>query len=252
MIKRTLEQRIARLERLLKNEAASVDGATLIYNDNIWDVYRITSYSAAVFLGRGTEWGISGKWDDDSYQANRVEDGEEYYDKLARKLDGGFYFYIKKGSKIKYCLARKPNGTAAWIIDDENDDIKPKDILIDEPDFPSIEGVFVPKAPRKKAQTAASFIKAIADGDASKVSKLLSQGADPNEPDRYGAYPLITAIYNGHYEIAKMLLEAGADPNHPIAGKRAMSQAVGELKMRKDGRFVDLLVEYGSTQPQVW
>jgi hypothetical protein len=49
-----------------------------------------------------------------------------------------------------------------------------------------------------------------------------------------------------------MLLDAGADPNDPAAGKRAMSAAVSELKINKDSKYVDLLVEYGSTQPQVW
>lgn len=250
-----LEQRIVKLERALKNEAESIEGASIIYQDDLWDVYRVTSYDAARQLGRGTDWGISGQWDEDSYRTNGVWSGKEFYDKLVKKLDGGFYFYIKKQGRLKYCLGRKPNGTVSWIEDDEETDIKPKDILLVEPDFPSIEKVFVPKAPSKKVQTATALVKAAAKGKASEVSRLLAQGANPNEPDtsgQYPVYPLVTAIFNRQYEIAKMLLDAGADPNDPEAGKRAMSVAVGELKVRNDSKYVDLLLEYGSTQPQVW
>ena len=45
---------------------------------------------------------------------------------------------------------------------------------------------------------------------------------------------------------------AGVDQNSDPAGRRAMSAAVGEKKVNHDAGFVDLLVEYGSTMPQVW
>ena len=253
--KLTLEQRVSRLERLIKNEAESVNDAEIVFKDKLWEVYRVTSYNAAKQLGRGTDWGIAGKWDSDSYQTNGVWDGKEFYDKLVKKLDGGFYFYIKKRGRVKYCLGRRPNGTISWIEDNDCNTVKPKDILLVEPEFPSIDGVFVPKTPNKKAQTATALVNAVAKGKVSEVASLLAQGANPNEPDKssqYPAYPLAVAIFNKQYEIAKMLLDAGADPNDPAAGKRAMSAAVGELKIKKDSKYVDLLVEYGSTQPQVW
>jgi hypothetical protein len=243
------------VKRLLKNEAESVNGAKIIFKNKLWDVYRVTSYDAAKQLGRGTDWGITGKWDSDSYQTNGVWNGKEFYDKLVKKLDGGFYFYIKKSGGVKYCIGRRPNGTISLIEDNDCNTIKPKDILLVEPEFPSIDGVFVPKIPNKKVQTATALVNAIAEGKVSEVASLLAQGANPNEPDkseRYPAYPLAVAIFNKQYEIAKMLLDAGADPNDPAAGKRAMSAAVGELKINKDSKYVDLLVEYGSTQPQVW
>ena len=250
----SLEQRINRLELALrlKNEAAAPAGAEYVYQDNLWDVYKVTTYAAAKQLGRGTDWGIAGKWDRDTYSYNGFSNGEEYFNKQMQRFSGGIYIYVKKKSKDKYYVLCKPNGSVADISDNNDDSIKPSNILLEEPDFPSIEGVFVPKQPSKKAQGSAALINAIADGKADRVSDLIAQGIDLNKPDQNKNYPLVVAISYKQYEIAKMLLEAGADPNNNPAGRRAMSSAVGEKKVNGDDRFVDLLVEYGSTQPQVW
>ena len=248
MIKKlTLEQRLTQLERIIKE--AAVTNATPIYQDRKWKVYRVTDYTTAKTLGRGTDWGISGKWDSDTYRINGVWSGEEYFDKIVSKMDGGLYFYIRSGAK--YCLAVRANGKPAWIMDDEGSDVKPKDILLVEKDFPSIEGVFVPKAPAAKAVNATALVNAAAKGDTAKVTKLLAKGADPDGPDKDGATPLMVAFAQGQYEVAKVLLDAGVDPNGKSA-KRAMGSAVGRQKIKHDSRFVDLLVEYGSTLPQVW
>jgi hypothetical protein len=252
--KTTLEQRINRLELAfrLKNEAAAPAGAESVYQDDLWDVYRVTTYAAAKQLGRGTDWGIAGKWDKDSYATNGVWSGEEFFNKQMQRFSGGIYIYVKKKSKDKYYALCKPNGSVAVIGDNDEYSIKPGNILLEEPDFPSIEGVFVPKKPSKKAQGTAALINAIAKGDKAKVAEFIAQGVDLNKPDQNKAYPLVVAISNKQYEIAKMLLEAGADPNSDPAGRRAMSAAVGEKKVNRDARFVDLLVEYRSTLPQVW
>lgn len=55
MNKSMLEQHICELERFIKNEAESIEGAAIIYQDNLWDVYKVTSYDAARQLGRGTD-----------------------------------------------------------------------------------------------------------------------------------------------------------------------------------------------------
>lgn len=248
----SLEQRITRLELALKLKNEVAAGAESVYKDNLWDVYRVTTYAAAKQLGRGTDWGIAGKWDRDTYSYNGFSDGEEYFNKQMQKFSGGIYIYVKKKSKDKYYILCKPNGSVADISDNNDDSIKQNSILLEEPDFPSIEGVFVPKKPSKKAQSTAALINAIADGNKAKVSELIAQGIDLDKPDKNENYPLVVAISYKQYEIAKMLLEAGADPNSDPAGRRAMSAAVGVEKVNRDSRFVDLLVKYGSTQPQVW
>lgn len=249
MIKRklTLEDRINRLEKMLKNEA--VNGADVIFKNKLWTVYRVTTYQAARSLGSGTVWGISGKLDRDFYQENGVNNGEGFYNWQVKKLDGGFYFYIKNRDNVKFCLARKPNGTIAWIQAEDGTLIKPNDIMLADADFPSVVGVFVPKDSPESAKDTKAFISAIAKGDKATVARLIEKGVDLERPDIDKAIPLTTAIFYNQYEIARMLLEAGVDPNGPSA-KNAMFQAVAHQKYNKDSRYVDLLVEYGCTLPQ--
>ena len=45
------------------------------------------------------------------------------------------------------------------------------------------------------------------------VKTLLTEGADPNEPDPHGETPLHKAAREGHYEAAQSLIEYGADVN---------------------------------------
>ncbi len=58
-----------------------------------------------------------------------------------------------------------------------------------------------------------SLINASANGDSLAVQKLISAGANINEPDSNGATPLIHAIWKGKTEAAKYLIESGADLN---------------------------------------
>ena len=50
------------------------------------------------------------------------------------------------------------------------------------------------------------------DGDFTRVTQLLKEGAQPeNYREYYGGTPLSTAVENGHIDIAKILIEAGAN-----------------------------------------
>lgn len=53
----------------------------------------------------------------------------------------------------------------------------------------------------------------VAKGNAPKVSKLITKGADVNINDERGWTPLHTASQNGHYDIVALLLEKGAHPD---------------------------------------
>ena len=119
------------------------DGAKLIYKDDLWKVYRITTYEAAQLYGSHTRWCISGRYE--CYE----ERGEEYFYGYIKNndLDGGYYFYIKNDGITKYCLLRKENGAVQSIWDASDDELNASDILDIEEDFPAIEGVFIPQQP---------------------------------------------------------------------------------------------------------
>ena len=119
------------------------DGAKLIYKDDLWKVYRITTYEAAQLYGSHTRWCISGRYE--GYE----ERGEEYFYGYIKNndLDGGYYFYIKNDGITKYCLLRKENGAVQSIWDASDDELNASDILDIEEDFPAIEGVFIPQQP---------------------------------------------------------------------------------------------------------
>ena len=85
MIKKlTIEQRISRIEKLLrvKNEAA--DEAELVYQDDLWIVYKIMTRKAAKKYGTGTGW----------YLLDTDDFGDYVFDATANVCD--IYFYIKK------------------------------------------------------------------------------------------------------------------------------------------------------------
>ena len=118
-------------------QKAKSSGATLIYDKDGWKVYRITTYKAAQLYGKGTKWCITGNY------RGHEEHGEEFFDSYieARKLDGGYYFYIADDND-KYCLLKKKDGTidSIWMANDER--ISSAGILKLRPDFPSVPDVF--------------------------------------------------------------------------------------------------------------
>ena len=56
---------------------------------------------------------------------------------------------------------------------------------------------------------------AASDNRVDEVRQLLANGGNPNQRDRSGATPLLSALLNGHGEAAMILLEAGSDPGQP-------------------------------------
>jgi hypothetical protein len=72
------------------------EGAKLIYEDDMWKVYHITSYEAAVKYGANTKWCISGNNSGDL-------NGLSYWNNY-QKSGSKFYFYICKDKDWKYSL----------------------------------------------------------------------------------------------------------------------------------------------------
>ena len=126
-----------------KNQKIKADktGAVLLYSDDTWKVYRIDSYDAAKYYGKGTVWCISG-----NYPGHEGR-GQYYFDHYLD--DSGYdylryYFFIKNdGQKWRVCQ-HKSNPEEADVWDSQ--DGRPSSIE----GAPAVEGVpFVGTEPFK-------------------------------------------------------------------------------------------------------
>ncbi len=111
-----------------KNKEAQ-EGAKIVYSDDIWTVYHITTYPASVKYGKNTQWCISG-----SKRWSNGERGEEYFnDYTSKGIE--FYFYIKSNDE-KYALAKSSN--SRYQLFNATDD----DITRDDNSFlPNVDGL---------------------------------------------------------------------------------------------------------------
>ena len=97
----------------------SKKGAKKLYEDSDWIVYKITTYPAAKYYGKGTKWCISGKLEE------QEKNGQYFFFKYIDvfNLDNSYYFYIsKKDNDKKYCILQSEDGqiVSIWNQIDEN------------------------------------------------------------------------------------------------------------------------------------
>lgn len=189
------------------------EGAAEVYRDSLWTVYKITTYKAAQKLGKGTKWCIAG-----NYQGHE-ERGEEYfYDYINdENLDGGYYFYLKSDGKTKYALLRAKDGAVHSIWNAADIKIEPQYILKEEPDFPSINGIFNPPSPNEYDLYSDDHNKvkeAVADG------QDLSQICNDRQLEYYGYTPLDWHMKRGHVGLAQFLVNQGAAFTSKFAWKQ--------------------------------
>ena len=260
-------------------------GAELIYQNDLWKVYRITTYKAAQLYGSGTTWCITGRY------GGHEERGEYYFNSYIEnnKLDGGYYFYIKNDGKTKYCLLRKENGEIHSIWNAEDSSLNLENILTVEPDFPSVPGIYecsnederdLISGDPKKVQHALNssivnnkiikkaFSKYIKDCNVDCV-KVIANNKD--FMDYYNKYwlcdDLVSPIQKWHYgkgtnadvEIVDTILSNGGDMNNDTVlgrfvneyGKRVKPSKYTMIKARyvfdddKDTPMSILLRNYG-------
>ena len=232
---RSLEKRVelleARLNKCNKHRTfeANDDGATVLYEDPEWTVYRITTYKAALKYGRSTDWGI----------AERRRNGEQVFADTIRNrnLDGGFYFYINKNDpRKKYCVLQSKDGKIKSIWDALDEPMEYLDV-----DLPVVDGVNL-----SGIGGSDQLLKAVDDGDTATVKKLLKSGVDPSVESYQGTPAICSAAMKLAYPIVKLLLKAGADPNayDPRNGVTPLAAAITGLNSSsaKDNTVKELLV----------
>lgn len=188
-------------------KAKKSEGAELIYKDNLWKVYRITTYPAAQLYGSGTTWCITGRYD------GHESRGEEYFNKYIddNDLDGGYYFYIKNDGKTKFCLLRKNDGRIHSIWNAADEQLDTDDIVIEDKEFPTVPGIFTTPSYEEVA------VNPFSD-NVRAVQSAINNGYDLNKPcdnkekPYYGYTPLEwqyrARLYN--MKLANLLLDNGA------------------------------------------
>lgn len=87
-----------------------------------------------------------------------------------------------------------------------------------------------------------ALMNAVNSNDADKVKDLIAQGANINEADGSGDYPLVMAAYKGYAEIVRLLLEAGADVTVVDPGMKATALHAAAYAGRTSA--AKLLIEY--------
>jgi hypothetical protein len=214
-------------------------GATKLYEDDEWVVYRITTYPAAQLYGKNTKWCITGRYE------GHEERGEEYFYNYIKnnKLDGGDYFYINKNDPYKkFCVLQKDNGRihSIWDAGDANMGKSSVDLPTD---LPEVEGVNLKRIKTKKD----FLIRAINHDDYETIKELVNKGLSPNTVIKKSS-ALAFAINNDKVHAVKALLECGADADETSAGDWTLIDIAcrkADSKIAND--IVRLLIKHSSS-----
>ena len=228
-------------------------GAKLLYSYKEWNVYRITTYDAAVLYGKNTKWCISGRYP--QYEGR----GEYYfYDYIESKnLDGGYYFFINKlNATEKYCILQDVNKHIRFIWDSADNELGDT--------FAAVyikKGVLLPtvdEIPESVINSnnidAVKMQDAIDNGDIDLIEQLVVSGIDPDIiiEDQMTALTY-ACIQSANKSIIQKLIDLGADVNGANSKQPPlliMSQfndlLIGDLLI-KNGADVDLTYEPGNT-----
>ena len=110
----------------LKAEKA---GADLLYVDDNWKIYRINTYDASKYYGKGTVWCISG-----NYPGHEGR-GQHYFDSYLKDNYSEYYFFIRKDDTKWAVCPHKDNPKVCDVWDSQ--DGRPRGI----PDAPVVDGI---------------------------------------------------------------------------------------------------------------
>ena len=101
------------IQRKEKVKQSEKDGARLVYSDNDWKVYEITTYEASAKYGKNTKWCITG-----SKRWTNGENGSKYFSDYTGNGIRFYYFINKSGEK--WALAVYPNNSYCEIYNAED------------------------------------------------------------------------------------------------------------------------------------
>lgn len=242
----SLIRRVEVLESKINNRKfriyeASVDGATKLYEDPKWTVYRITTPSAAKAIGKRASW---------SFTAPR-SDSRIFGDVIRNyNLDGGVYFYIAKNNpRQQYCVLQTKDGEVKAIWDVTGNPI----------DFLDVDLPIVPEVNLSGITDNDRLIKAVMNNDVTAAKEALNVGANPKALLRSG-HPLICAAASDlNYPMVRLLLKAGADPNahNRVNGGTALNAVLNSMKKwnpnsvtPEKNSIIKELLNYGATVDQ--
>lgn len=219
--------------------AEAKEGADLLYSDGNWEVYKVRTYAASKYYGKGTKWCISGNYD------GHESRGEFYFnDYISKKnLDGGYYFYLSKSDPDrKYCLLQNKDGNplSMWNARDDELDVNYE---IDDLELPYVKEIHLPDyridnlvnaIGNEDIETVRDFLAnhdpdinldgldsngdnavtaAAGTGNIQILKMLLDAGLNPNVKSRNSYSALLLSVLDDEYEIEELLLKRGADPN---------------------------------------
>jgi hypothetical protein len=212
-------------------------GATKLYEDDEWVVYKITTYPAAQLYGKNTRWCITGRYE------GHEERGEEYFYRYINnnKLDGGYYFYISKNDPYtKFCVLQKENGKihSIWDAGDTNMGKSSIDLPID---LPEVEGVNLKRARTKKDL----LLRAINHDDGAAIKSLIDNGLNPNTVFKKQS-ALSLAVDNDKVNAIKALLESGANADESTNGLSVIDIACRKADSKIANEIVRLLIKYSN------
>lgn len=186
--------------------AKAKEGAKLLYDDEEWEVYKITTYPAAQYYGKGTKWCITGNY------PGHQDRGESYFNGYIRdnNLDGGYYFYINKTDPTKkFCLLQDNDNEVRSIWDAPDTMIGTG--RVDNEDIASLPEVDGINLTEEGADLKKQLDQAYENDNAEEWSYIESQ---MNERGDYIDYPsLIQLAEDDKPNIFNMLIEWGLEIN---------------------------------------
>lgn len=183
---------------------AAKEGATKLYEDQDWVVYKITSYNAAKYYGKNTRWCISGNY------PGHEGLGEKYFNDYIRDYNlDGYYFYINKHNRReKYAVLKDRNTGEVSSIWDSSDEDLGRSLLDADIDLPYVEEIGLKMYNKEDLFDAIKMCE-----DDVEIMENYVDDSTINATDSKGYTPLIMAVNRRFMNVAKYLIKRGADVN---------------------------------------